>query len=61
MLGAQPGHLRAMRVLGALPADAIGPKMARLRPEHHPMLGSGYCTRAAELGCAFESICEPAR
>ena len=41
-----------------LPADAIGPKMARLRREHHRMLGNGYCTRPAELDCAFESICE---
>jgi site-specific recombinase XerD len=28
-----------------LPADAIGPKMARLRREHHRMLGNGWCTR----------------
>jgi hypothetical protein len=42
----------------ALPADAIGPKMARLRREHHRLLGNGYCTRLAELGCVFESICE---
>ncbi len=42
----------------ALPADAIGPKMARLRREHHRMPGNGYCTRPAELDCAFESICE---
>ena len=41
-----------------LPADTIGPKMARLRREHHRMLGNGYCTRPAELDCAFESICE---
>jgi integrase len=41
-----------------LPADAIGPKMARLRREHHRMLGNGYCIRPAELDCAFESICE---
>ena len=41
-----------------LPADAIEPKMARLRREHHRMLGNGYCTRPAELDCAFESICE---
>jgi hypothetical protein len=27
-----------------LPADAIGPKMARLRREHHRMLGNGWCT-----------------
>ena len=42
----------------ALPADAIGPKMARLRREHHRLLGNGYCTRPAELDCTFESICE---
>jgi site-specific recombinase XerD len=42
----------------ALPADAIGPKMARLRREHHRMPGNGYCTRPPELDCAFESICE---
>jgi site-specific recombinase XerD len=41
-----------------LPADAIGPKMARLRREHHRLLGNGYCTRPTELDCAFESICE---
>lgn len=41
-----------------LPADAIGPKMARLRREHHRLLGNGYCTRPPELDCAFESICE---
>jgi len=41
-----------------LPADAIGPKMARLRREHHRLLGNGYCTRPAELDCAFEAICE---
>ncbi len=43
-----------------LPAEAIGPKMARLRREHHRLLGNGYCTRPAELDCAFEAICEPA-
>jgi hypothetical protein len=41
-----------------LPADAIGPKMARLRREHHRLLGNGYCTRPPELDCAFESVCE---
>ena len=41
-----------------LPGDAIGPKMARLRREHHRLLGNGYCTRPPELDCAFESICE---
>ena len=41
-----------------LPADAIGPKMARLRREHHRLLGMGHCTRPQELDCAFEAICE---
>lgn len=41
-----------------LPVDAIGPKMARLRREHHRLLGNGLCTRPPELDCAFESICE---
>jgi site-specific recombinase XerD len=41
-----------------LPADAIGPKMARLRREHHRMLGNGHCTRPPEMDCAFESVCE---
>ena len=41
-----------------LPADAIGPKMARLRREHHRLLGNGWCTRPPQLDCAFESICE---
>jgi hypothetical protein len=39
-----------------LPADAIGPKMARLRREHHRLLG--WCTRPPQLDRAFESICE---
>jgi hypothetical protein len=41
-----------------LPANTIGPKMARLRREHHRLLGNGYCTRPPELDCAFEAICE---
>jgi hypothetical protein len=41
-----------------MPADAIGPRMARLRREHHRLLGNGYCTRPPELDCAFEAICE---
>jgi hypothetical protein len=41
-----------------LPADAIGPRMARLRREYHRMPGNGWCTRPPELDCAFESICE---
>jgi hypothetical protein len=42
----------------ALSADAAGPKMARLRRDHHRLLGNGYCTRPPELDCAFEAICE---
>jgi hypothetical protein len=41
-----------------LPADSIGPRMARLRRDHFRMLGNGYCARPVELDCAFESICE---
>jgi integrase len=41
-----------------LPANAEGPNMARLRREHHRMLGNGYCARPVELDCAFETICE---
>jgi len=41
-----------------MPADAIRPGMARLRREHHRMLGNGYCTTPLELDCTFESICE---
>ena len=32
--------------------------MARLRREHHRLLGNGWCTRPPQLDCAFESICE---
>ena len=32
--------------------------MARLRREHHRLLGNGYCARPAALDCAFESICK---
>jgi site-specific recombinase XerD len=41
-----------------LPASAAGPKMTRLRREHHRLLGNGWCTRPPQLDCAFESICE---
>lgn len=41
-----------------LSADAIGPRMSRLRREHFRLLGNGYCTRPPEMDCAFESICE---
>jgi hypothetical protein len=43
----------------ALPADAEGPNMRRLRAEvHHRLLGNGWCQRPAALDCSFESICE---
>lgn len=42
----------------ALPVDALGPNMARLRREHHRHLGNGHCTRPTELDCAYETICE---
>jgi len=42
----------------SLPAESEGPNMARLRAEHHRMLGNGYCTRPPELDCHYESICE---
>lgn len=43
----------------ALPADAEGRTMRRLRREmHERLLGNGYCTRPPELDCRFESICE---
>ncbi|HEX7269473.1 MAG TPA: tyrosine-type recombinase/integrase [Streptosporangiaceae bacterium] len=41
-----------------LPAGAAGPRMTRIRREHHRLLGNGYCTRPPQLDCAFESICE---
>ena len=41
-----------------LPASAEGPAMAKLRREHHRMLGNGFCTRPVELDCSFETICE---
>ena len=43
----------------ALPADAEGAEMAKLRQEmHRRMLGNGYCGRPVGLDCHFESICE---
>jgi integrase len=43
----------------ALPADAAGPNMQRLHTEAtRRLLGNGYCTRPAELGCRYETICE---
>ena len=42
-----------------LDADAIGPKMRRVRDEvHHRLLGNGWCQRPAQLDCSYESICE---
>ena len=42
----------------SLPADVLGPQMARLRREHHRHLGNGHCTRPDELDCTFDSICQ---
>jgi len=43
----------------ALPADAEGTEMRKLRAEmHRRMLGNGYCARPVGLDCHFESICE---
>jgi integrase len=43
----------------ALPADAEGAEMRKLRVEmHRRMLGNGYCARPVDLDCHFESICE---
>jgi hypothetical protein len=42
----------------SLPA-AAGPNMQRLHDETtRRLLGNGYCTRPAELGCHYETICE---
>jgi hypothetical protein len=43
----------------ALPGDAEGAEMRKLRAEmHRRMLGNGYCARPVGLDCHFESICE---
>jgi hypothetical protein len=43
----------------ALPVDAEGGEMAKLRREmDRRMLGNGYCVRPVEMDCHFESICE---
>ena len=44
-----------------LPADAIGPKMARLRREHHRLLGNGYCTRPPGWTARSSRSAKPAR
>ena len=41
-----------------LPADALGPNMARLNREHSRMLGNGYCVRPKVMDCQYETICE---
>lgn len=42
-----------------LPAKAEGPNMRKLRTEvNRRLLGNGYCSRPAELGCRYETICE---
>ncbi|GAA1373222.1 tyrosine-type recombinase/integrase [Luteococcus sanguinis] len=41
-----------------LPADDLGPNMARLNREHHRLLGNGYCIRPKVMDCEFENICE---
>ena len=43
----------------ALPAEAEGAEMRKLRVEmHRRMLGNGDCARPVGLDCHFESICE---
>jgi integrase len=42
-----------------LPAAAEGPNMRRLHTETtRRLLGNGYCTRPADLGCRYETMCE---
>lgn len=41
-----------------LPAEDLGPNMARLNREHRRLLGNGYCTRPAVMDCEYETICE---
>ena len=41
-----------------LPADDLGPNMARLNREHSRMLGNGYCIRPQIMDCIYETICE---
>ncbi len=43
----------------ALPADAEGAEMTKLRRElDRRMLGNGYCARPVEMDCHYESICD---
>ena len=43
-----------------LPADAIGPNTARLRREHHRLLGNGYCTRPRNSTAPSSRSAKPA-
>lgn len=43
----------------ALPADAEGTEMRKLRAEmDRRMLGNGYCARPVGMDCHYESVCE---
>ncbi len=39
-----------------LPAEDLGPNMARLNREHRRLLGNGYCVRPAVMDCEYETI-----
>jgi integrase len=53
------GKVEALYHAASLPADAEGPNMRRLHAEaSRRLLGNGYCTRPAEIGCRYETICE---
>jgi site-specific recombinase XerD len=53
------GKVEALYDASNLPADAEGPNMRRLHAEaSRRLLGNGYCTRPAEIGCRYETICE---
>ncbi len=41
-----------------LPAEDLGPNMARLNREHRRLLGNGYCVRPKVMDCEYETICE---
>ena len=43
-----------------LPADAAGPKMTRLRREHHRLLGNGWCTRPPSSTAPSNPSAKPA-
>jgi integrase len=53
------GKVEALYDAATLPAEAEGPNMRRLHAEaSRRLLGNGYCTRPAEVGCRYETICE---